>query len=529
MKEQKRILTSLLVLLALTGAQAQQAAPVPKLVVTVVIDQLRSDYLEAFSPLYLPSGLRRFMEQGRVYADGEYPVASPDLASATASLYTGTVPYDHGVIAQKWLDRNTLRPIYCVDDLTYQGVNTSDASSPKYLGVSTLGDELKVATEGKGLVYAIAPYRDAAILSAGHSADGAFWIDDETGKWCTTSFYSPVLPSWVSMRNNAQPQDFIRKLVYQPCSEIVGNFNYFAAGGMKTPFEHKFSKEEHPWQTYKSCALVNEEVTKLAQNCLNNSAVGIDQVTDFLAITYYAGNYNHESVTTNPIEMQDTYVRLDGCIYDLLETIDRRVGLDNAIVVLTSSGTVEEAVEDLSPYKIPTGTFYINRTSALLNMYFMAQFGQGNYVEAVYGNQIYLNHKLLEDKQLNIVDAEERAQEFLLQCAGVKDVYTSQRLLLGAWTPGISRLRNAYNPKCSGDIFIEVAPGWKLLNEDLQTSSQVRASYVSFPIVFLGYGIESKKEYATTSVDVIVPTLAHYMRIRAPNACSTRPLNDIRR
>ena len=266
----------------------------------------------------------------------------------------------------------------------------------------------------------------------------------------------------------------------------------------------------------------------MVEACLNTSTIGYDMVTDFLAISYYAGNFNHESVNTSPIEMQDTYVRLDACIRDLLNAIDKRVGLENALIVLTSSGTSEERPENLAQYRIPQGTFYINRTSALLNMYFMAQYGAGQYVDAVYGNQIYLNHKLLEDKQLNIVDAMERAQDFLLQCSGVKDVYTSQRLTLGAWTPGISRIRNGYNPKCSGDIFIEVAPGWELCNEDLQTTSQVRMSYVEFPIIFFGYKIENKKEFTSTSVDVIAPTLAHYMRIRAPNACSTSPLNDLR-
>lgn len=529
MKEHIRILTSLIAVLTITGARAQQAAPVPKLVVTVVIDQLRSDYLEAFSPLYYDGGLNRLLKEGRVYADAQYPVADVDRAAATATLFTGTVPYDHGVVAEKWLDRTTLRPVYCVDDLSYKGVNTDDCSSPQFLGVSTIGDELKVATEGKAIVYSIAPQRDAAILAAGHAADGAFWIDDNTGRWCGSSYYNPGLPAWVSMCANSQPLAArINKIVYEPCSETVGNFNYFAAGGMKTPFKHKFQGERQ-FVDFKSSALVNEEVTRMAEACLNSSAIGIDQVTDFLSISYSAGNFKNASVLDNPIEMQDTYVRLDACIRTLLETVEKRVGLKNTIFVLTSSGSSENSLENLSKYKVPSGVFYINRTSALLNMYFMAQFGAGQYVDAVFGNQIYLNHKLLEEKQLNIVDAMERAQEFLLQCSGVKDVYTAQRLTLGAWTPGISQMRNGFNPKCSGDIFIQVAPGWELRNEDLQTSQQIRVSYVGFPIIFMGYDIEAKTEYAPTSVDVIAPTLAHYMRIRAPNACSTRPLNDLRR
>lgn len=528
MKDQTRLLTSLFVLLAVSTVKAQQSTPVPKLVVTIMIDQLRSDYLDAFSPLYQEDGFKRLLKEGRVYTDAQYPVADVDRAAATATLFTGTVPYNHGVVGEKWLDRNTLRPVYCVDDDQYPGVNSSDKSSPKHLAVSTISDELKVATEGKSVVYSISPFRDSAILSAGHAADGAFWIDDATGKWCGTSFYGGI-PAWLSVYANSHPLSLtVPKMSYEPVSQAVGIFNYFASGGMKTPFKHSFSKD-HPYMDYKACAMVNEEVSRMADACLNSSTIGYDQITDFLSVTFYAGNYNHQSVNLSPIEMQDTYVRLDACLSNLLSTIDKRIGLDKTLVVLTSSGVTEEGKEDLAKYKIPQGVFYINRTASLLNMYFMAQFGPGQYVDAVYGNQIYLNHKVLEDKQLNIVDAMERAQEFLLQCSGVKDVYTSQRLTLGAWTPGISQMRNGYNPKCSGDIFVEVAPGWELRNEEMNSSSQIRVSYVEFPIIFFGYQIEAKKEYTSTSVDVIAPTLAHYMRIRAPNACSSRPINDLRR
>ena len=284
MKEQTRILTSLLALLAVTGVKAQQAIPVPKLVVTVMIDQLRSDYLDAFSPLYLNDGFVRLLNEGRVYADAQYPVANIDRAAATATLYTGTVPYDHGVIGEQWLDRATLRPVYCVDDADYQGINTDDTSSPKHLGVSTIGDELKVATEGKAVVYSIAPFRDAAILAAGHAADGAFWIDDKTGSWCGSSFYGNI-PMWASAYSSRHPlSQFVPKMSYEPISEAVGTFNYFASGGMKTPFKHRFSVD-HPYVDYKNSALVNEEVTRMVEACLNTSTIGYDMVTDFLAIS----------------------------------------------------------------------------------------------------------------------------------------------------------------------------------------------------------------------------------------------------
>ncbi|MBQ0062032.1 MAG: alkaline phosphatase family protein, partial [Bacteroidales bacterium] len=154
----------------MTSASAQTAAPVPRLVVTVMIDQLRSDYLDAFSPLYGEGGFARLLKDGRVYEGAQYPVAQVDRASSIATMFTGAVPYDHGVVGEQWLDRSTLRPVYCVDDAAFKGWNTTETTSPKNLAVSTISDELKVATDGKALVYSIAPYRDAAVLAAGHAA-----------------------------------------------------------------------------------------------------------------------------------------------------------------------------------------------------------------------------------------------------------------------------------------------------------------------------------------------------------------------
>ena len=181
-----RLLSSLIVLLAVTGSNAQDAPQVPSLVVNIVIDQLRSDYLDAFTPLYGQRGFQRLKEQGRFYSQAEYPFSSPDQASAMACLMTGTSPYANGIVGDRWLDRQTLRPVFCVDDETYPGILTDEKSTPKHLAVSTIGDELKVSSEGKSLVYSIAPTREAAVLGAGHAGNGAFWLDDWTGRWATT-------------------------------------------------------------------------------------------------------------------------------------------------------------------------------------------------------------------------------------------------------------------------------------------------------------------------------------------------------
>ena len=166
----------------------------------------------------------------------------------------------------------------------------------------------------------------------------------------------------------------------------------------------------------------------------------------------------------------------------------------------------------------------MERAASLLNMYLVAVYGQGQYVEASFGTQLYLNHKLVEQKQINLAEMLERTQDFLLQLSGVKDVYTSARLMQGAWTPGISRMRGAYNPRFSGDVMIEVAPGWHYVNNTMHENQLVRESYIPFPIIFMGTGFKAETLSTPVTIDYVAPTLSKAIRIRAPNSCSTAPL-----
>lgn len=175
---------TLLAAFSATGGKSEVPLTVksaPKLVVNIAIDQLRTDYLEAFAPLYCNEGFRMLLAKGRVYENASYPFSPIDRASAIAAISTGTTPYYNSIVSARWLDKETLRPVHCVDDSKYGGYLTQDCSSPKNMSTSTIGDELKVSTDGTAVVYAVAPFRDAAVLSAGHAADGALWIDNDNG------------------------------------------------------------------------------------------------------------------------------------------------------------------------------------------------------------------------------------------------------------------------------------------------------------------------------------------------------------
>jgi hypothetical protein len=447
-------------LLSILGFNAETYAQVivqaPRLVVSITIDQLRTDYLETYAPLYSNDGLKRLLTDGKVFINGAYNFTPVDRASAIASLHTGTVPYYNGITAEEWLDKQTLRPQNCVRDQQI-------GYSPQFLGTSTISDELKMATNGVAKVFSFAPTADAAILSAGHAADGAAWVSN--GKWATTTYYRPI-NQWLS-----------------------GYTRLFLPG-----------------------TDVNKAVTDAALKCLEQAGVGNDDKTDLLSLTYEAGR------------QMESYVELDRQMALLLNGIERQIARDRVLFVITGTSSREEEEEsNQERYRIPTGTFYINRTANLLNMYLGAIFGSAKYVEFCHKNHIYFNHQLLRQKNIHLGEICSRSQEFLLQLSGVRNVYTANQLLTSD-SYLLESIRNGFNVEKCGDLIIDIAPGWKLINEDTLEKSISRSAHVPFPIIIYGAGTKAERIQTPVTVDRIAPAVARAIRIRAPNACSSEPL-----
>ncbi|WP_321426027.1 alkaline phosphatase family protein [uncultured Bacteroides sp.] len=522
------LLTSIITVLTFTGLQAQPQPTTPKLVVGLTVDQLRTDYIEAFSALYGEKGFKRLWKDGRVYRNAEFNFANPDKASSLASIYTGTVPTVNGITGESWLDISTLRVKSCVDDRNFMGNYTQETTSASQLMVSTVADELKVATQGKGLVYAIAPYREAAVFGAGHAGNGAFWLNDETGKWCGTTYYSDF-PWFVSQYNDRKAIDFrINGMVWTP-SRPVTDYKYLTSQWTQESFSYNFDEaRKNKFRRLKTSPFINEEINYFLEDIFTNSTIGQDATPDLLALTYYAGNYDHKSTKECALEIQDTYVRLDKSIGELLDLLDKKVGLNNVLFCVNSTGYVDAEGTEPEKYRIPGGEFYMDRCAALLNMYLMAVYGEGKYVETHNDLQLYLNHKLIEKKQLNLNDVLDKASDFLIQFSGVKEVYTSHRLLLGAWAPEIQKKRNAYNRDRSGDLTLDILPGWTVINADSPSESYVvRNAYIPSPLVFLGGNVKPEIINTPVNIDCFAPTVARSMRIRAPNGCSSAPLANI--
>jgi hypothetical protein len=379
--------------------------------------------------------------------------------------------------------------------------------------VSTFGDELKVNTNGQAKIFAIAPYQDMAVLSAGHAADNACWMDEWTGQWITSQYYANNTPNWILSFNELKRLENIsRKYIWRPLDAPQG----------RAAFEHVM-KGESGYRQYLKSALINSDITELALQSVTNLKLGSDSITDLLCLNYYAGLYEHKPMTDCQSELEDTYLRLDRELGKFISALEQKLGKENVLFVVTSTGEVETDATDYDKYRIPTGTFYINRAANLLNMYFSAQWGQARYIETSYDNQLFVNHKLLEQKRLDKTEFFTRSQAFLSEMAGVKSVYTSIQLQ-NAHNDHLLRMRNSFSPQRCGDIIIEVAPGWRLQHEDTGSNRLSQASVVLFPVVFYGNGLQPKHVKGTITTDRIAPTLAKAIRIRAPNACSAEPL-----
>ncbi len=444
------------VVLALVAspAAAQQLSQTPRLVVNITIDQLRTDYLEHFAPLYTQDGFRRLLQEGRIYSQVTYPFTPVDRASAIACIATGTSPHYNKIIAQQWLARDNKKIAYCVYDKQY-------VASPANIASSTISDELKVATQGHAIVYGIAYTQDAAILSAGHAADGAFWVNDANNTWATSSYYPSSAQTWLRAYNS----------------------------------QHALTSRSNQ----------NEAVVSLALGCITDNAMGRDDTTDYLAITLSAAPLS--TALAQRADMESIYTSLDRSLSTLIKGVISSVGRDKVLFVITSTGYAPEPDIDYATYRIPTGTFYINRTAQLLNMYLAAIYGSGTWVEAYYKNQIYINHRLIESKKVNYSELLQRSRDLLRTTSGVSTVID---------TP--------YDTAITGDLWIEVNPGWKIVNEETNESYTSRAAFIPFPVIFFASDIKAEKIDSPITTEYIAPTIAKSIRIRAPNACSMQPL-----
>lgn len=488
---------------------AQQEVAAPKLYLNITVDQLRTDFLYEFSRFYGEGGFKRLLSEGRVYPNSYYEFENIDRASAIAALSTGTNPYVNGIVGERWLDRKTLRTISCVEDKQYQGVYAIAPFAPTKLKAITTTDEMKRASRGKSIICSIAPDEDAAILAGGHAADMVLWKNNSAGYWCSSTYYG-LFPAWAAEANK-RLQGKPAKWVPMLKPEEYNNFGEAAPA----PFYYAFDGKNKVYE-YKTTACINDEVNEMALAFIGGTEAGADEFVDCLSLTYYAGNYNGAPMEERPLEIQDMYLRLDRNIATLLDELDKKIGLDNVVVSLSSTGYVMEGGDDGAKYRLPSGTIYMDRVLALMNVYLSSIFGKADYVEGVHGTQLYLDTKLIESKSLDKKEVVSRSIEFLKMLDGVEDVFTIYNLG-GMLSPELQYAKNGYNANCSGDIWLRLMPGWRVAEVKLTSVDEVYRTPVMFPIVVYGKGVEHKVIEELTPANVLAAEMARILRTRRPN------------
>jgi hypothetical protein len=522
-KDKLQWLTPLLAVLTATGVRAQHTTEVPQLVISIVVDQLRGDYLQYFSPTFGERGFKRLINEGLVYHLVDFGFPNVGQASSVATIYTGTYPYFHGIVADKKMDFESLREVSILFDDAYIGNYTTDRFSPLSLLSSTISDELKVETGGVSDVYAIAPNAEEAILSAGKYGDAAFWLDSYNGNWATTTYYKNI-PWYVDRYNSAHAPATNPDRVWTP---TLASYNGFPYSKNQGAFKHTISKNDRDkFLKLKQTPFINTEITRLASAFFEYADFGKRAYPNFLSITYYAGNYQSNNFVEFGWEIQDTYYRLDQEIENLLDLADKKVGLKNVVVVLTSNGYYDYQVQSPERYK-PPGEFYPNRCTTLLNMYLMAVYGSGDWVKGYYNEQIYLNKKLIEDKRVDWSEILHKSADFISQFSGVQDVTTSgQWFVNDAGRAG--DFRRGMHKKISGDLYLELQPGWVVVHENPSDHSNYKQNNsVLSPLLIWGVNIKKADVYRKIKATEIAPTLAFIMRIRPPNACREAPLEEV--
>jgi len=522
-KQVNRLISSMLFSLVAMSALSQATSGRPTLIVGITIDQLRSDYIDLLQSHFGDDGFKRLMRDGVHFENTVFDITRLDKATTTALIQTGAYPNVNGITAYRTYEEGKRKIAKILNDSKYIGNTTDETLSPMALKVSTLSDELKMDNNGIGHVYAIAPDAQQAILLAGHAADGAFWINDKTGKWASSTFYKEYLPTFTLRNMNRPILQRLDTTTWRPALKI-DSYPDIALHRTFYPFKYTFTGE-NAVKAYKNSALVNEEVTSAAIDCIKDMALGKRAAVDMLNIAYSVEPFQYAIDPDSRIELQDKYIRLDKELGKLFAAIEKQVG-KNACIFVSSTGYFDELYATDPRFNIPSGEFSSKKATSLLNMYLMAIYGNGSWVNGYFNETIYLNEKLAKEKNISIEELRTASGNFLRRMSGVNEAYTFDEILNNPALDDLLRLHRSVASQEAGDIFLQIAPGWRVIDDfNQQTTPYSAPLVVSAPAFIIAPNLIPQKISAPIDATLLAPTVARILRIRSPNAARRMPLS----
>lgn len=501
----------------------------PALVVGIVVDQMRYEYLYKYADRYSNNGLKRLIREGMNCQDNHYNYAPTVTAAGHASVYTGTVPAVHGIVGNEWTDVASGKKVYCTDDSTVSTVGTTGKTgfmSPKNMWTSTITDQLKLAQNFKSKTIAIALKDRGAILPGGHSADGAYWYDSKEGRWITSSFYMQSLPRWVQAFNAEQ-----RALKYTKAgwNTLYPIQTYTLSGPDDSPYETKLAGETapvfphtlqggNPLELIRTSPYGNTLTKDFAIQAMTEEKLGKNGTTDFLAVSFSSTDYVGHSYGPQSVELEDTYLRLDQDIAEILTYLDKNYGKDQVLVFLTADHAVAEIPGYLNSHNMPGGVFERVKAMADIKKATQEAFGQADLIIGEDNSQLYFNKAALIKMNIDRAKLIQVVKQSLKKQAGFQELIDLQNidgLTLNNLYADL--IRNGYNPDRSGDVMILLKPQWFMGSKTGTTHSTLYAYDTHVPLVFYGWKVKPSEVTERTSISDISTSLANWLHCMEPS------------
>ena len=518
------IVTALVASMVTLTVHARQ----PKLVVGIMVDGLRQEYIDLLRNQFGPNGFNRLLGNGVVLENVDYGTPL-DAAAATAVVMTGASPSVNGIAAARHYDPQGRRFNSSVLDPKTVGNYTDETFSPRNLRVSTLSDETRIAGAGVTYAYSVAPEPEQAILMGGHASNSVVWLNDKTGNWASSTFYGDI-PTTLTNRNRLTPlATRLDQMQWEPSGNSAAT-DFLPEHLTRYPFRYTFPRSNNDRiAAFKSSPLVNSEVTQIATDLITTLQLGSHDGPDMLNLAYTLLPYEFSKTAENRYELVDSYVKLDADIATLLSTIDTRVGRDNAIIFVAATPSSGRRRRDDDKWNIPTGEFSTRKAASLLNLYLIALHGNGDWVKAIAENQFYLNGETAKAHNIEMGVLRRETADFLKRMAGVDRATTIDDILAGTtgYDNGEALRRNTVH-SVSGDVRIDLMPGWELIDDYNQAGKRTGEvdidAVTTSPAYILAPGVEPATIKGTVDARVIAPTIAGQMHIRPPNGASLPPM-----
>ncbi|PQJ14323.1 alkaline phosphatase PafA [Nonlabens tegetincola] len=514
----------------------------PKLVVGIVVDQMRYDYLTKFYDYYGDDGFKRLMNNGFNAVNHHFNYVPTYTAPGHASIYTGTTPANHGIIGNNWYDKVAKQSIYNVYDNNRVSIGTNGEDgkmSPERLLTSTVTDELKLHTQDRAKVIGISIKDRGAILPAGHLADAAFWFKGkDEARFITSNFYKEELPQWVADYNDSgKAKSYLTEWntlypieTYKASGTDLNNYEKPPRGKEKAVFPYdlkELAAENGNYDLLKATPFGNTVVADLAIAALEGEQLGKDDVTDFLAVSFSSTDYIGHQYGVNSVEVMDTYLRLDLEIARFLKELDDKVGVGNYTLFLTADHGAVHVPAYLHDEGLQAGYFDSRTLREKLKDHVKKEFGNDAIIENVSNEQVFLNYKVLNDINIDHKYIQRYIADYLLGLDNVQKVFTRYEMTQGSFTEGTAALiQKGFHQKRSGDVMYVLDNAVISYSKTGSTHGSAHAYDTHVPCIFYGAGINAGRTARPIFITDIAPTVSTLLGIAFPNGCTGTPINE---